>query len=201
MSTYFYAQPVDELIYDFDKQLNNISFCRQERVQSYKRTSDKNLCLAATLLLDKALDAFGLREKDMDYSFCEHGKPYFKNRPDLFFSLSHSGSYAMAAVSDKEIGCDIQQIKNIDLKISKRFFTEYENDYIKNILDFFRVWTLKESFIKLIGTGLSMPLNSFCIENLADSPYIDYNGSRYVFTENKIGDYYLSICQKELLCG
>lgn len=199
MSICFYAQPVDVLIYDFDKQFNSISPCRQERVNSYKQQSDKILCLAASILLDKALAAFYLREKDMEYCFSEHGKPYFKNRPDLFFSLSHSGSYAMAAVSDKEIGCDIQQIKKIDLKISKRFFTEYENDYIKNTLDFFRVWTLKESFIKLVGTGLSIPLNSFCVENLRDKPYVDYNGSRYVFIENKIGDYYLSICQMDLL--
>ena len=196
MNTYFYAQPVDELIYDFDIQLNNISLCRQERVNSYKQKKDKLLCLAATILLDKALADFGLHEKDMEYFVNENGKPYLKNNPDLFFSLSHSGNYSMAAVSDKEVGCDIQLIKDIDIRLSKRFFTEYENEYIKSTLDFFRVWTMNESFIKLMGSGLSMPLNSFCIKNLDDKPYVDYNGSRYMFKENKIGNYCVSMCQK-----
>lgn len=196
MNTYFFAQPAEELIYDFEKQLKSISSYRQSRVNSYKQESDKMLCLAATLLLDKALAEFGLRERDMDYCFNEHGKPYFKNKPDLFFSLSHSGNYAMAAVSNKEIGCDIQLIKDMDIRLSKRFFAEDENEYIKNINDFFRVWTLKESFIKLTGRGLSMPLNSFCVENLIDEPFIDYCGIRYVFEERKMDNYYISICKK-----
>lgn len=196
MSTYYFTGSADELIRNFDKQFNNVSPYRRERINSYKQPEDKRLCLAATLLLERALSEFGLKESEMDYYVNDYGKPYFKNRSDIFFSLSHSGNYAMAAASDKEIGCDIQQIKNIDIKLSKRFFTAEENKYVKNIDDFFRVWTLKESFIKLKGKGLSMPLNSFCIENLDALPYTDFDGVRYIFKENKIDGYHLSVCQK-----
>jgi 4'-phosphopantetheinyl transferase len=99
-------------------------------------------------------------------------------------------------LSSDEVGCDIQQVTNVNLKIADRFFTAKECEYIKNIDNFFRVWALKESFIKFIGKGLSQPLNSFSIEGLDDEPYVIYNGEKYAFIENKINDYVISICKK-----
>jgi 4'-phosphopantetheinyl transferase len=154
------------------------------------------LCLGATLLLDKALKKYDLSEKDMEYSLNEYGKPYFSNHSEIYFNLSHSGDYVLVVLSSDEVGCDIQQITNVNLKIADRFFTAKEREYIKNINGFFRVWALKESFIKLIGKGLSQPLNSFSIEDLDDEPYVIYNGEKYAFIEDKINDYVISICKE-----
>ena len=43
----------------------------------------------------------------------KNGKPYFDSKPDIHFSISHSGDYAMCAFSDNPIGADIQKIQEI----------------------------------------------------------------------------------------
>ena len=83
----------------------------EKRMSEYRRNKTRRrkngaLSLAAGLLLDYALREYGLRERDMEYRENEHGKPFFKNN-NIKFSLSHSGEYAVCAVSDDEFGIDI----------------------------------------------------------------------------------------------
>ena len=87
----------------------------------------------------------------------------------LNFNNTHSGNWVMSCVSDKFVGIDVEEIKNIDIKIANRFFhvDEYriimEAENRKKI--FYDFWTKKESFIKAVGCGLSMSLGSFCVSN------------------------------------
>ena len=93
-----------------------------------------------------------------------HGRIYIK------FNISHSGTKVMCAVSDHDIGCDVEQIVDIDMEIAKRFFFAEEYEALmkctcresRNDL-FFRYWTLKESFMKATGLGFELALDSFCI--------------------------------------
>lgn len=183
----------DELVFDFEKQLSTISPYRQNCVNSVKQQDDKIRCLAVTLLLDEALAEYGLKEKEMIYSQNEYKKPYFADS-NVHFNLSHSGNFVAAAVSDTEIGIDIEQISDINMNIAKRFFTENEYSHIKSIDDFFKIWVLKESFIKAIGKGLACPLNSFEIKGLDKSPFVLYNGKKYSFIEIQAADYKAAIC-------
>ena len=80
----------------------------------------------------------------------ESGKPYCR---DLFFNISHSGDFVLLAVSDFEIGIDIEKIRDVDLKISDRCFEEK----VSTKEEFFSMWTKKESIIKYLGkTIISM---------------------------------------------
>lgn len=84
----------------------------------------------------------------------EHGKPYFRDLP-IKFSISHSEKKAIMAVSDREIGADIQKIKPIHFGIADRFFTEDERMYVgDDIQRFFEIWTKKEAYGKWEGRGL-----------------------------------------------
>ncbi len=198
MSFELYIAGVNELpAEDFDNLINNISDYRKTKLNSYKFEQDKKLCLLSTLLLDHALKKYGFEEKHMKYSTNAYGKPFFINAA-LYFSISHSGDYAMVVISDKQIGCDIQQIKEVNIKIADRFFSPAEQEYIKNTDDFFKIWTLKESLIKAVGKGLAIPLNAFTIEGLGNKePYCEYEGEKYIFKEyNKINGYCISVCEK-----
>lgn len=198
MSFELYIAGVDELpAEDFDNLINHISDYRKAKIESYELEQDKKLCLLSTLLLNRALKKYGLNEKNMEYATNAYGKPYFINAKELHFSISHSGDYAMVVMSDKEIGCDIQQIKDVNLRIADRFFTADEREYVKNTDDFFRIWTLKESLIKAVGKGLAMPLNSFTVEGLnTDKPYCEYKGKIYRFTErNSLNGYFSVVCK------
>lgn len=89
----------------------------------------------------------------------------FKYQP-FFPSVSHTSNIIVIVVSNNEIGVDIEKIRNADLRIAKRFFTKYEQEYIlENSLvqnnRFYEVWTKKEAYMKYVGKGLHMPINSF----------------------------------------
>jgi 4'-phosphopantetheinyl transferase len=76
---------------------------------------------------------------------------------------------AACAFSQAPVGMDIEKIRPFrDLLIS-RILTPQEQEFLEAKSKtqnsrqewFFRFWTLKESYIKYTGQGLSMPLNSF----------------------------------------
>ncbi len=77
----------------------------------------------------------------------KNGKPYFPERADVHFSLSHSGEYVMCALSTDKVGADIQKSQAISDKMTSRVFTENE----LKTADSLSLWCLKESFIKLKG--------------------------------------------------
>ncbi len=141
---------------------------RRRKTDRFKFRKDKNLCLGAGMLLDYGLRAYGLREAELHYGLLDHGKPYFMEEPTIHFNISHSGTKVMASFADCEIGCDIEKIADADLKIAERFFCDSEYAAImekrtpqeQNEL-FYRLWTLKESFLKATGLGLSLPLHAF----------------------------------------
>lgn len=93
------------------------------------------------------------------------GKPYFESLP-IRFSLSHSGCRAILAVSDREIGADIQQMRDVNLRLAERFFTEREQEYVAgDKLRFFEVWTKKEAYGKWRGDGFAAAKN-VCVLDL-----------------------------------
>ena len=188
----------DELFEYFYK---NISETRQKKINAFRMRKDRNLSLGASVLLDCGLNKlFGLREKEMQYGFSGNGRPFLKNRPDIYFSVSHSGTKAVAAFSDAEIGADIEKIKNADLKIAKRFFDEKEYDYLNSITDsekqtaeFYRLWTMKESYMKFTGLGMKLPLDSFCIEFNENRAFC---GETVFYEHDGISGYRLSVCSR-----
>ena len=172
----------DEL---FARVYASLSPFRQKKTDRYRFRKDKNLSLGAGILLDHALRELSLRERDMQYRLGENEKPYFVNAPELHFNLSHSNTQVLAAVSDAPVGCDIERVKPIDLKLARRFFHEDEYAAIacapteEQTRLFFRFWTLKESYMKCSGAGFRMPLDSFCIR-LGETPAVEAAGGETV---------------------
>ena len=97
----------------------------------------------------------------------EDGRPYLQDCPQIHFSLSHSGSRVMCAVSQVQVGCDVQAAGRTDADLRRigkvlRALAPGEQERIRSDPDaFYRIWTLKESFLKLTGKGLALPMSSF----------------------------------------
>ena len=178
---------------------------RQKKTDSFRFRKDKNLCLGASAVIDSGLRKYNLCEKEMTYGTYENQKPYFKNAPEIHFNISHSETMAAAAFSDGKIGIDIEKIKDADLKIAKRFFAEEEYKYLGRFTDkekqnreFYRLWTLKESFMKVTGLGLKLPLNQFCINIDENGVSVKYDNAEkdYFFYEYCIKGYCISVCSE-----
>ena len=142
---------------------------RRERIDRMHFEKDKYLSLGAGVLLRKALNDLGF-DAVPDLAYGAHGKPYFPDLPELHFNLSHSGTKVLCAVSDRSIGCDAEKIGSYNEKLVRRFFHPEECTLLLSAPDasaqtelFYRLWTLKESFLKATGLGLSLPLDSFAV--------------------------------------
>ncbi len=129
------------------------------------------------------------------YRYGENGKPYLENR-DIFFSISHSGNYVVCCISENEIGCDIEKIKDYNPKVGKRFFTKKEAELLENKdtedIFFAKLWTLKESILKKEGTGISGGLDTYCFADyISEESFTAYGCS---FFSCRLGEYMLSVC-------
>ena len=140
---------------------------RKEKVDRYVFEKDKYLSLGVTYLLRKALLDLGIDYSKIEIEYTKKNKPFLKSIEGVYFNLSHSEKMVMCAISDKEIGCDIQYESDKSdesdefIDIANRFFSEKEIELINNMDNnedkkdmFYRIWTLKESYIKLLGIGI-----------------------------------------------
>ena len=158
------------VLYDPLNDNGKISLLPQERqikILRYKLADDRKRSLGAGLIINKILNENNIDINSIYYG--SNGKPYVDK---IFFNAAHSGNFAFGVSSDKEIGCDVEIIKKPRLDVAKRFFTENEYNYIihsENTSNtFYKLWTIKESYIKQSGEGLRTPLNSFEI-NISDN--------------------------------
>lgn len=98
------------------------------------------------------------------------GKPYLPSHPDFHYNFSDSGDYLVLAVSPKhEIGVDLQKLTPVRagvISMAERFFHPEDLALLRNAKDaeeqlklFFRIWTIKEAYLKCTGEGLSGGLN------------------------------------------
>lgn len=95
-----------------------------------------------------------------------HAKPYLSALPELKFSISHSGEWWACAVSDAEVGLDIQEhhTRNQE-RVARRFFHPDEVAWLERhgFEAFSRLWTYKESYVKYTGDGLRRGLDYFSV--------------------------------------
>lgn len=186
----------------FEKAFADVSDRRKEKILSCRQKKDRLLSLGAGVLLDRALSAYGLREKDMAITAGPYGKPAFSDGKPFAFSLSHSGERALLAVSDSTVGCDIEKIREIDLRIADRFFSESENAYIRTAAGkeeakrrFFRVWVRKESYLKALGTGIGNLNGNFdTVEKEGKTLPVTVNERAYAFSEYSADGYEAAVC-------
>ena len=167
-----------------------VSEKRRKKIDRFYFEKDKLLSLFAGLLVRFCIiRKYNIPNSEIEFNFGTHGKPYLSNAENYNFSLSHSGKCVAFAESDFPVGIDVEQVKDFDSDIAKRYFSENERKYIENSSDFNRafaeIWTSKESYIKMTGDGLSVPLDSFCtVSGIKD----------YYFTHEKFSDYVVSAC-------
>jgi len=149
-----------------------ISSEKKHKIDKFINKEDKIRTLIGEILIRTIIvKQLGIKNENIKFEKNKYGKPYLKEYPMINFNISHSGDFVVCATHDKPIGIDIEEIKKIEYgNISKNFFALSEFNYIiKQKLDiqlskFYEIWTLKESYIKCCGQGLSIPLKSFSIE-------------------------------------
>lgn len=196
--------------YITDETLSNLCLAvdpeQRQRIHRFINKEDKVRTLIGDILTRSIIaEQLKLKNEQINFGKSKFGKPYLKSFKDFHFNISHSGEFIVCAISSNPIGIDIEQVKCIDYKnIAEKFFTESEVKYIldSNYTDslsrFYRIWTLKESYIKCHGMGLSIPLKSFSIE-IVDETIKDIVDSEYAFLLRTIyidKEYSMAVCSQ-----
>jgi 4'-phosphopantetheinyl transferase len=152
---------VDEKLYAFDlqKALLSISEQRREQALRFKNEQGQRLCVSAYLLLKRALkDQEGITENPI-FEFGPHGKPSIIGHPELHFSISHCKEAAVCVLSRRPIGIDVESIGRYREAVARYSMSSAEMLRIEQAanseLEFVRLWTMKESLLKLTGEGIN----------------------------------------------
>ena len=150
-----------------------LSQYRKKRLETIWQEEKRRQSIGAERLLNKALEELypGFKPP-ADIILDNNGKPYISSKP-LYFSLAHSGNIAACAVSDNNIGLDVQIEEAPREKIMRRVFSTRESEYVLSATDknhaFTEVWTKKESKVKKSGAGIGAMLS---IVDILDDEYI-----------------------------
>ena len=141
----------------------------KERGTKYRDRDAGLRWMAARTFLRSILAAYTeTPPRDIQLLVSDQGKPFLagKNPLSLRFNITHSGEYAIVAISrEHSVGVDIEKIKpNFDYEsIMSISFSNNERKLFSGLAEserlntFYRIWTLKEAVAKAIGTGLSFP--------------------------------------------
>jgi len=126
----------------------------------------------------------------------QNGKPYLAHG-GLFFNLSHSGDYAALALSDEEVGVDIEKLEPPKIAVAKRFFSKPETDWLaRHPMNFYDLWVLKESYVKALGTGMATPMSSFSIVAGDEIALVGDGGAFGFYLFNQPEGYRLAVCKR-----
>lgn len=133
---------------------------------------------------------------NIKYIFNANGKPILESG-EYGFSISYTDDHVyIAIVRNDMIGLDAELINNINLSVSKEFMSERELLKLKESTNkyeyFYKIWTLKESYIKLIGTGID--------NTIVDIEFIeDKNGRFFLAKEIERKIYFYSVVLKDCI--
>lgn len=155
----------------YERLLGRVPGALREGLMRFRDRRDAQRSLLGKLLLMDGLQTLKLREYSLaSLTYNAYGRPGFG--PGIDFSISHSGDYAVCAISGGEpVGIDLEEIKAVPFEDFNDQFSRAEWRTIETsatpLQHFYVAWTKKEAFLKALGTGLQTPLNEITIAGTA----------------------------------
>jgi 4'-phosphopantetheinyl transferase len=150
----------------------------RERHGRFHFARDRRRYLMTRGLIRSLLSRYVPQVAPADWRFenNEYGRPRIANAlpqaQRIRFNISHSASLVVAALAvEREVGVDVEHTaRNAPLEIAEHFFSAKEAQALQQLpaglqpARFWDLWTLKESYIKARGMGLSIPLDRFSFD-------------------------------------
>lgn len=165
-----FAKKVSGLDFSGGKWDRYLSPERRRLAQRYKNSRERQLFLGAEVLLNQSLETVqGNISIPAAYTRNSYGKPCLEE-DGIYVNWSHSREYVLCAVAAQEVGVDLQynQVspkENLVRRVLRvpemKIYQSLDEDGRKKC--FYEFWTVKESFLKALGTGFCTPLERFCV--------------------------------------
>jgi 4'-phosphopantetheinyl transferase len=213
---------------DYNNAINSkqLEMCRKilnnDEIQKEKKfyfEHDRRRYLITRATLRNILSLYvPIKPDDWIFKTNQYGRPYINNvqhcAQTIYFNISHTKSLIIIGVTHSSpIGVDVENFNaNRDITNISYYFTQNEQDFIRSLPAqqrqriFYDYWTLKESYIKARGMGLSIPLDSFsfALENhgleFNAHPHLDDKPDNWRFWQLQIApNYVAAICARRRL--
>lgn len=130
-------------------------------------------------------------EDGVDFSYNKNGKPSVKGKKP--FNISHKDGILAVAVSTSDVGVDIQKKIRFTQKLAKEICSPQEFEAVMSSedpsLELTKLWTMKESFLKMKGANM----NHYDIKTMLD------NAKEFMFNFKIEGEYVVCECIKHEL--
>ena len=144
---------------EYERDWKAVSGQRRQTALQYVFAEDRKRSIKAYRLLQECIRAEFDLALTPEFSFGPYGKPYIKDHPEIFFSMSHCASAALCAVHRAPVGADVENNIEPQKELLEMACSPAEIRRILSSPDpenaFAACWTRKESVSKLTGTGLA----------------------------------------------
>ena len=183
----------------------------RDKVDRFRFARDRQTALIARVLVRTTLSRYcDVPPDGWRFWITAHGRPEIESPSStLRFNLSHTHGLIVCLVTlDREVGVDVECLDRANrwLDLAERFFAPREAAALRRLeasdrpTRFLEYWTLKESYVKARGLGLTIPLNGFSFDLPASAPghlrirftpAVDDNDARWQFTLERFGGNHL----------
>lgn len=181
------------------------------RAQRLRIATKRQQYVAAQTALRRILEFYvGIPAAALRFTYGENGKPQLAPATGVEFNLTHSGELAVVAVGrGGRLGVDVEDRRRGRpfLRLARRYFSTPEYRWLEALPEsrqtagFYRLWVLKEAYLKAVGTGLTFAPNRFTFEldgDLAALTATEMPGddvTRWSFLEPTLAaDYLAAVC-------
>ena len=175
MQTQIYLIKLHETInYPLENLLSIFSSERRQKILSYRQENDRRTKILAEFLA-RALAAKKIFRpiEEVLIKRNANGKPYIMDS-SLQISLSHSRNWVACSIGSFSSGVDVEEDFSDALEVAKNFFSPNEYLLLNRLSEaecsrkFLSLWTLKESYGKFLGTGISEKILQMDIQKFFD---------------------------------
>jgi 4'-phosphopantetheinyl transferase len=175
--------PVTVMLYIFDNidtidnhdiatAYSHLSAQRREYVDRFRMERDRQLCIIAYQLLMAGLRREYAIVRPVEFDYTPTGKPILRDYPAIHFNVSHCRRGVACAISDSEVGIDIEEIRPFDRDVAAMCCNDRELADVlaadNSDLAFTSLWTRKESLVKMTGKGIASGLKTV-LDDLDDT--------------------------------
>lgn len=191
----------------FDRLVDSLPQSSQQRILDTKgQIKARQRLISEILIRSLAAESTSAKARDIQIERDKFGKPFIVGLKDFHYNYSHSRDWLACAISDQPVGIDIEMLREISIGLAKRYFTDKEYSYITSapaesqLQRFYQLWGMKEAYVKMLGQGLRIELNTFSIcigdhDIFVESQ--DTDTSCFFQQINILENYMVSLCSKK----
>lgn len=179
---------------------------KKEKIDRFYFEKDKIRAIIGEALVRCLLvRKYKLKNADISIGYNANGKPFLLPFDcGIHYNISHAGDWIVCGIGDSNVGIDVEQIREKEINFASNVLTKKEYDYWEKLSQedqrkkFYQMWTIKESFSKYLGIGLSLPFSNVEIK-FENCGYFKIGEEEKCigFSQQLDADYYLTVCVNE----